>query len=605
MIKVYNQSMQLMAYLQNAFGIGYEERLNEVWSASFSLPADDDKNAECLPLRYVEIFDGEERVDLFRIMPTKTQRSYDGKTITYSCEHVLATLMDDIMFQYHQVGGAGFPISSVIQYILSKQSTPRWEFDACEFDDEFEYNYENDNLISALFAVTEPLESDYMWTWDTSTTPWTLNLVRPETQPSAWIRYGKNLEGITVDEDPTQLITRIYPLGYGEGVNQLNIVDVNPTGLPYIDADTIGEYGVIAYPYVDLSIDNAATLYAAAKSVLEQMKRPRRTYSVEGLELYRLTSDPIDKFRTGAMVRIIDEELGIDIIDRVQVRGRPDIEGAPGDVKLEIANKADSQATDTNKLASRQRISETYAQGATNIDTQNFADNCDPDHPAVLQVYVPEGTARINKLSLMYETEAFRAFSKAIAAAPATTSGPSSIETTENGGASINTNTGQQLWNIDYNYGLPEVSERTGGHNHGIAPGTQLSTPGGGYVTFVGADNHSHGLVSHQHVFDIPAHYHEMEHTHEIPEHTHEIEYGIFEGPIPSALTITVDGNTMPGGSTSGADIDIIPYLSKDANGRVQRGVWHEIKIAPDSLGRIVASVVMQLFVQSRGGGDY
>ncbi|AIQ26968.1 hypothetical protein P40081_01145 [Paenibacillus sp. FSL P4-0081] len=602
MIKVYNQSMQLMAYLQNAFGIGYEERLNEVWGASFSLPANDEKIVECLPLRYVEIFDGEERVDLFRISPTKTQRSYDGQTVTYSCEHVLATLMDDIMFQYHQVGGSGVPIGNVIQYILSKQATPRWQLGSCEFSTEYEYNYENDNLISALFAITEPLESDHMWTWDTTVMPWKLNLVQPETQPSAWIRYGKNLEGITVDEDPTQLITRIYPLGYGEGVNQLNITEVNPTGLPFIDADTIGEYGVIAYPYVDLSIDNATTLYAAAKSVLEQMKRPKRTYSVEGLELYRLTDDPIDKFRTGAMVRIIDEELGIDIIDRVQVRGRPDIEGAPGDVKLEIANKADSQATDTNKLANRQRISETYAQGATNIDTQNFADNCDPDHPAVLQVYVPEGTARINKLQLSFQSEPFRAYSRAIAAAPATTSGSSSRETTADGGGIVDTRTG--AYKLESGF-APDPTTYEGSHNHGITNGTALATASGGSVVWVAHSGHIHNPANHGHRIDLPDHTHEMEHTHEIPEHTHEIEYGIFEGPSPGSITLTVDGNSVPVSSTSGSDVDIIPFLSKDSNGRVQRGIWHEIQIAPDSLGRIVASINMQLFVNSRGGGDY
>jgi phage minor structural protein len=45
--------------------------------------------------------------------------------------------------------------------------------------------------------------------------------------------------GIEKDEDPTEIITRLYPLGYGEGVNQLTISSVN-NGVPYIDADTIG-----------------------------------------------------------------------------------------------------------------------------------------------------------------------------------------------------------------------------------------------------------------------------------------------------------------------------------------------------------------------------
>lgn len=39
LIKVYNQSLQLVAFLENAFAIGYETPLNSLWRASFSLPA--------------------------------------------------------------------------------------------------------------------------------------------------------------------------------------------------------------------------------------------------------------------------------------------------------------------------------------------------------------------------------------------------------------------------------------------------------------------------------------------------------------------------------------------------------------------------------------
>jgi len=576
---VYDLNMRKVAYLENAFGIGYEERFNELWTASFSLSADDPKNEECKPFRYVEIFDGNERVDLFRIVPTKTQRSYDGKIISYSCDHVLATLIDDIMFQHHQVGGAGMPLGNVIAYILSKQSTPRWQLGTCSFGTEFEYNFENENLLSALYATTEPLDAEYHWTWDTTTTPWTLNLVEAEQGVSAYIRYGKNLVGITVDEDPTQLVTRIYPLGYGEGVNQLDIRSVNPTGLPYIDADTIGEYGVIATTYVDRSIDNAETLYATAKAYLERYKRPRRTYSVDGAELYRLTNDPIDKFRSGALVRIIDEELGVDVIQRVHVRGRPDIEGAPGDVRLEIANKSVTVVDDITNLNQRQTITELYAQGATNIDTQNFADNCDPTHPAVLRVWIPPEAVRVNKVYLSYRAEAFRGYTKAIAAAPATTSGPSSITTTAAGGGATSE---PGVWTLSPSqYLIPDFME------------------------VAGDPPHAHGMVSVSHTHNVRDHVHGMEHTHVIPSHTHDIEFGIFEGPTPTEVTVAVDGNIIPGLGTSANDVDLVPYLSLDSEGKIERGKWHEITVTPNGLGRIVATVAIQLFVQSRGGGSY
>ena len=64
-------------------------------SATFTLPLDDPKNALCTPFNFVELYDNGERVDLYRIMPKATEKSESTETITYNCEHVLATLIDD------------------------------------------------------------------------------------------------------------------------------------------------------------------------------------------------------------------------------------------------------------------------------------------------------------------------------------------------------------------------------------------------------------------------------------------------------------------------------------------------------------------------------
>jgi hypothetical protein len=65
-----------------------------------------------------------------------------------------------------------------------------------------------------------------------------------------------------------------------------------------------------------------------------------------------------------------------------------------------------------------------------------------------------------------------------------------------------------------------------------------------------------------------------------------------------------VDGNTVPFTDVSGDNIDLIPYLSKDGEGKLNRG-WHTIIITPDDLGRINAQIYSQVFIQSRGGGSY
>lgn len=600
MIKIYNKDMELVAFAEQAYSVSYDMPLNSLWTASFTLPANDEKVAECQPLNFVELWDDAEYIGLFRILPQTAKRSANGAEITYQCEHVLATLLDDVLFQYHTIGGAEVFTGDTLQYILSQQSTVRWQLGTCQFEYEFEYNFENDNLLGALFAVPKPFLDEYQWTWNTQVYPWQLNLVRPSEDVEAYIRYGVNMQGVERYEDPTNLCTRLYPLGYGEGVNQLTIKEVNG-GLPYIQADTVSTYGVIAKTWVDRSIENPDTLKARALAILEELKVPRITYRVDASELYKITNDELDKFRLGTLIRIIDEDLGIDFTSRVVKYSKGDLFGNPAAVSLEIANKTQDVASALADLENRQRINETHAQGSTTLNVYNLAENCDPTHPARFEIWIPNEVVRINKVLLTYKNEPFRANSKAIESAPATTSGASSVETTEQTVVENSTEIGSTIYQT--NYQVAAMSS-AGSHSHGIPDGTELLTPNG-TVTFYSAGSHTHLLGYHYHNFSSDPHVHGMDHTHEIPSHAHDIAFGIYEGPTATENEIRVDGESIPGTSVDRTNIDLVNYLSTDSEGKIKRGYWHTIEIVPNALSRVVASVVVQCFVQSRGGGDY
>lgn len=633
-VTIYDLQMRPVAMLENAFDISYEMPMNALWTASFNLPADDPKNAECQPLYFVEIFDESERIELFRILPSALRKNSSGSVITYQCEHVLGTLLDDILFQYHTIGNLGVYTRDVLAYILSKQSTARWQLGTVEFSHQFEYNWENENLLGALFSVPKPFVDEYQWTWDTTSYPWTLNLIRPSNEVQAVIRYGVNMQGIERVIDPSNVVTRIYGLGYGEGVNQLTFAEING-GKPYLDAEPeyIEKYGLMQTVFVDRRFEYPETLMARCQALLNELKHPRVTYTVQASELYQLTGDPLDKFRTGAMVRVIDKEIGEDVTFRVLNVRKKDVIGAPGNVEIEIANRPQDIAGSIADLRNRQYANEVYAQGATNFDSHDFADNCDPEHPAVLRFWIPEETVRINKVRLSYRVEAFRAYERAIAgggaittttaaggaSTPTTSTTPQQVQTTSSSPTTVESSSTSNVWELFRIY-VPAAVEDASNHNHGIPSGTVLRKADGGTVTFIESGAHTHALTadhrhnvtipSHNHTVTIPSHNHTVNipnHTHDItlPNHTHDIEYGIFEGPTPTALTVRVDGNVVPGLGTSANDVDIVPYLAKDEGGRIQRGVWHTIEIAPNSLGRIVANVVTQIFVQSRGGGNY
>ena len=160
----------------------------------------------------------------------------------------------------------------------------------------------------------------------------------------------------------------------------------------------------------------------------------------------------------------------------------------------------------------------------------------------------------------------------------------------------------------------------TGAHSHGM----------GHWHSF---DSHTHSIGSHKHDMthrhdfshyhmvnvavtvpavsvDIPNHTHKVNipahsHSFTLQSHTHEIRYGIYEGEIASGVTIKVDGTAIPPEKVNGSEIDVIPYLSKDNNGRIVRGMWHEVSVVPDKLTRIQADLFVQTFVTSYTGGNY
>ncbi|TSB47120.1 phage tail spike protein [Alkalicoccobacillus porphyridii] len=687
MIKVYDRNMRLLAHLKNAYSIGYETPLNEIWKASFSLPLDDPKNQYCKHFNYIELFDGEKRVDLFRIMPARTFKSVEARKVDYQCEHVLACLYDDGIDDYAQ--WTNLRTEVVLRGMLEYQEVKRWELGRCEITRYFHYGVEKEDLLPTILSVARPFRDPFQWTWDTTVFPWKLNLERGSTQLVGEARWGKNVRGIEKESDPLPMATRIYPYGYGEGVNQLNISKINPTGRRYVEnAAAVAEYGIIKYHWVDRRFEDIESMYESSLAKLDELSRPKTTYSVDVVELKALGD--LTRFDVGKIVAIIDEDFG-----RVEVRVRnykkPDVTGKPHEVSLEIGDKLDDTATTNADRDRRQKTEETYSQGSTNMLPYNYADNCDPQNPAKIRFYLPSDLVNVNTMMLSYQIDPFRAYSRAIqgggALVDSTKAGGAIVKATESGGATVRSTSsgGSVVKSSGSGGGSQQTSSSGGGTSTSTASGggTSRSTnSGGGAATTSGFSNpgfyvvssdplpfggtppymdhvhsvevsgqlnhnhtvnvpsHSHEFIvpahthdfstpnhshtvnipshtheidipNHTHSVDIPAHSHEVrlpDHTHEIelPDHTHEIEHGIFEfNRRPSSVQIRVDGNLVPINSTSGSEINIIPYLSTDSGGRIQRGAWHEVTITPNELGRVTADVISRLFIQSRIGGNH
>lgn len=627
--------MNLVTILENAYKIGYTKETNNLWTCSFSLPLDDPKREDVTAKRFLELWDHDKYIGKFIVNPKKTVKNDSDRSITYNCEHVLSTLHSDVLFRYHQF--TGYNTEQVLSMLLDLQETKHWQLGTVEIIRDSEYSWENeDSLFNATFSVPKPFNEPYLWTWDDAVYPFILNLVYPDDEKVDEIRYGKNLKGIEKDEDSTNLITRIYPLGYGEGVNQLGIESVNG-GIPYLQAEQsiIDLYGIHKRIWIDKKIEDAASLKASGQVFLDKYKTPQVTVSVDCIDYELIDPYKLVKYDVSKIVGVYDEDTDTDIDLRIMKITKSDIYGDPSNIKFEIGNVREDIGTAYSDLQKKQLVNDTYSQGATNIDSRDFQDNCDQTHPAVIRFPIPGDVVNINEMKLTFETQKFRAFERAIkgggAVVSSTSAGGGSTQTSSSGGGSTQTSSSGGGSVQSSSAGGDHVHKMFSGNGETSAPdiwgeyfafadqgqqsaagmkaggiGTDLWTFGssGSHSHDVNVPNHTHSVntSAHTHDVSIPAHMHDIT----LPDHTHDIEFGIYElSDTPSQITITVDGNNVPVNGTSGQDIDLVPYLSKDSDGRIQRGRYAEIKITPNSLARINATVISRLFIQSRIGGTY
>jgi hypothetical protein len=376
---------------------------------------------------------------------------------------------------------------------------------------------------------------------------------------------------ITKTVDATNVVTRLYCLGYGEGVNQLDIRAVNK-GLPYIDAPTIPTWGIKASILADRRFEDAESLKAYGQQILNAACEPYVTYSAQAVDLYKLTGQSYDRFAVGDMVRIIDKADGIDGAFPIVEVEKPDITGSPGAVRLTIANKGKNLSESITDLQNRALINDLYAQGATNQVMVSFADNADKDNPALLKLYVPESMVRVNSCVLNFEFEPFRAYEKGVASAAQQTQTTSSTNSTHQSSSTESTQTqststeaskieststestkytstsnggGVRTTCSSVTLEARNIIDASNGgygsanHNHGVAQGTPLITgvsltgsKDKGYslnVSSVGwAPSGAHEHVAHSHMVNVPSHNHDVTrpshcHSVSIPSHRHTV----------------------------------------------------------------------------------
>lgn len=619
-LEIYDMNRVPVCMLQNAFDIQEQQSLNALWYLDFKLPATDAKNEFCNAYWYARFNDGE----LYRMFPNGYNDASDLPYYSYHCEHVLATLLNKVMPGIVTMGGYYQPTPDVLRAILAKQDIQDWVLGECDFSRRFEYGFEKENLLAALFSVPQCFDEDYIWTFETKGYPWVLNLKRlnKNAEPVLNVRYGYNRLSYNRQPDYTNHVTKLYAYGSGEGVNQLNINKFT-NGLGYILADKehIEKYGIRESIWVDRRYENEETLYAAAQSMLNELCDPITSYSC-GF---------IGDVKIGEVVNIIDYEQTY-VVKKIITYGDID------DIQYELSNKQPTLASTIADLANRQRIETTYSQGATNIYSISFVDNADANNGLDCDFYMPRSMRFVNKVVAKIKYDSFRAYSGTTEQGGSTSStsaaGGQISSTSESGGGGTSAAGGGQsktsaaggkstestnqfdlasdtgTYGIISLTGYSGLTSTTSGHSHKVpdhmhrirvtnfAHKHSVTIPSHRHSFEI--DDHVHELPAHTHSFSLPAH----SHTFELPSHKHDIEPGIHRYGNPTQVELKVNGNSKGFFEDRSFEVDITEWLAND-NGMISRGSFQTLSVIPNDIAHISVSLTVIGFIQSLEGGNY
>lgn len=325
----------------NTLGVSIELTIVPLSYASMRLPA-----GESLPARgYVELYTVMGSAGIFRVRsPKDTYGSPEGSA---ELEHAIVEVGDYLVkHKYDEMMAA----STAMTTIFSHYGGSKWQLGSVSAmgssEIAVEANY--DSVLVAMNALLDQVP-DCMMSFDFSTHPWTVNIVKRDSTVSAEGRLSRNVNYANITYDDTELCTRAY--------YEVEITD-SETGEKssewrYIDADTMSTYGLIEREVQTGTNFTASEALHVATEYLNKHKRPKISIEINGYVLSRITGEPLDSFAIGKMFRLALPEYNTTVSENITGLSFSDVYGKPESVTVRLAEEEDSALTFLHDIDSK------------------------------------------------------------------------------------------------------------------------------------------------------------------------------------------------------------------------------------------------------------
>ena len=270
---------------------------------------------------------------------------YATNTRTLNCEHLIQSLRDRIMFgtvtpgdMAGKKGATTCTAAQAAAYILKQ--CPDWTLGTMGFTKSAPYNFNGDDLLSALETVSSSLLSAW-WSYDFSSYPFKVSIKPQSTEAACEMRMDRNIRTLKRTVDRSRMYTRFYPIGKNNAHIKGNYVSKNEN-----------LYGVVSKVETDGNKATEAELRAWAEERLNNHAEPIVTVSISGMERSEATGEDLDRLTLGTVCRVPLPEFDTILTERITKLSWSDKIADRTSVTITLANQVEDVATILNSMKS-------------------------------------------------------------------------------------------------------------------------------------------------------------------------------------------------------------------------------------------------------------
>lgn len=270
-------------------------------TAELTLP----ESEEPLPLfAFLELYTPRGSAGLYRVTAdaAPTFGAY-----TYPLRHAIDTLHDSVWKAQTDFSGT---MAAFLAALLAQQAIRYWQLGQCQDAGSWKREDINYDRLDDLLDEVRQDRREYMFTYDFSTTPWTLNFVRVSDSVDAEMRLTRNLSEATLRRTRDGMGNRLYL--------SISTTALEEDGSPgettveyrtYNDADSQALYGPVE---ISAAVDSADVPDpdAWAAQFLREHALPIAQASAEGWEIVKATGEPWDQMDLGKRCRLAAKRAG-------------------------------------------------------------------------------------------------------------------------------------------------------------------------------------------------------------------------------------------------------------------------------------------------------